>query len=86
MAFTGKFVYIWFPISSCYGSVPLALGLIGRFERSLGGIKNTPFLNQKKYYLHQMRTVSVHNKIYTRTKNKRVLHLSIIAHAYKEVL
>ena len=32
-----------------------------------------------------MRTVSVHNKIYTRTKNKRVLHLSIIAHAYKEV-
>ena len=32
-----------------------------------------------------MRTVAVHNKIYTRRKNKRVLHLSIIGHAYKEV-
>ena len=30
MAFTGKFVYIWVTISSCYGSIPLALGLIGR--------------------------------------------------------
>ena len=30
MAFTGKFVYIWFTISSCYGSVPLALASIGR--------------------------------------------------------
>ena len=30
MAFTGKFVYIWLTISSCYGSIPLALGLIGR--------------------------------------------------------
>ena len=28
MAFTGKFVYIWFTISSCYGSIPLALWLI----------------------------------------------------------
>ena len=30
MAFTGKFAYIWLTISSCYGSIPLALGLIGR--------------------------------------------------------
>ena len=30
MAFTGKFVYIWLTISSCYGSIPLTLGLIGR--------------------------------------------------------
>ena len=30
MALTGKFVYIWLTISSCYGSIPLALGLIGR--------------------------------------------------------
>ena len=33
MAFTGKFVYIWFTISSFYGSIPLALGLIGRDSR-----------------------------------------------------
>ena len=25
-----KFVYIWLTISSCYGSIPLALGLIGK--------------------------------------------------------
>ena len=30
MALTGKFVYIWLTISSCYGSIPLTLGLIGR--------------------------------------------------------
>ena len=30
MTFTGKFVYIWLTISSCYGSIPLTLGLIGR--------------------------------------------------------
>ena len=30
MAFTGKSVYTWLTISSCYGSIPLALGLIGR--------------------------------------------------------
>ena len=30
MAFTGKFVYIWLTISSCYCSIPLALGLMGR--------------------------------------------------------
>ena len=30
MAFTGKFVYIWLTISSCYGSISLALELIGR--------------------------------------------------------
>ena len=29
-AFTGKFVYIWLTISSCYASNPFALGLIGR--------------------------------------------------------
>ena len=29
MAFAGKFVYMWVTISSCYGSIPLALGLIG---------------------------------------------------------
>ena len=29
MAVTGKFVYIWLAISSCYGSIPLTLGLIG---------------------------------------------------------
>ena len=28
--YTGKFVYIWLTISSCYGSIPLTLGLIGR--------------------------------------------------------
>ena len=33
MAFTGKFVYIWFTISSFYGSIPLALGLTGRDSR-----------------------------------------------------
>ena len=30
MTFTGKFVYIWLTISSCYGSIPLTLRLIGR--------------------------------------------------------
>ena len=30
MAMTGEFVYIWLTISSCYGSIPLTLGLIGR--------------------------------------------------------
>ena len=30
MAFTGKFVYIRLTISSCYGSIPLALKLIWR--------------------------------------------------------
>ena len=30
MALTGKFVYIWLTISSCCGSIPLTLGLIGR--------------------------------------------------------
>ena len=30
MAFIGKFVYIWLTISSCYGSILLALGLMGR--------------------------------------------------------
>ena len=30
MAFTNKFMYIWLTISSYYGSIPLALGLIGR--------------------------------------------------------
>ena len=30
MAFTGKFVYIWLTISSCYSSILLALGLMGR--------------------------------------------------------
>ena len=36
IAFTGKFVYIWFTISSCYSSIPLTLGLIGRN----GGLSN----------------------------------------------
>ena len=30
MSLAGKFVYIWLTISSCYGSIPLTLGLIGR--------------------------------------------------------
>ena len=30
MAVTGKSVYIWLAISSCSGSIPLTLGLIGR--------------------------------------------------------
>ena len=30
MSLTGKFVYTWLTISSCYGSNPLTLGLIGR--------------------------------------------------------
>ena len=30
MAVTGEFLHIWRPISSCYGSIHLTLGLIGR--------------------------------------------------------
>ena len=30
IAFTGEFVYIWLTISSCYGSIPLTLVLLGR--------------------------------------------------------
>ena len=30
MAFTGKLVYMWLTISSCYGSITLPLGLMGR--------------------------------------------------------
>ena len=41
MAFSGEFLYIWLTISSCYGSIPLTLRLIGRD----GGL-STPQLSQ----------------------------------------
>ena len=49
MSFTGKFVCIWLTISSCYGSIPLNLVMIGR-DDSL----STPFYSCGFDYQHRV--------------------------------